>query len=88
MVWEPYLRAYIGGGFLYVLDAWGDVDGSGTGFTAQLGVEAELFDFLHVGGGYELYQFTGMKDIATQRQVSDIYHSAFLRVGWNWSYKN
>jgi hypothetical protein len=83
MLYKPYLRLYVSGGYLFTVMTAEELDGSGAGFTVRGGFDIDLFGHLHIGIGYDLMQFTGFKVEGDDRETSDIYHIFFARVGWN-----
>ncbi len=81
MLYKPIVRLFISGGYLFLVSGSEDVKDSGMGFTIRGGLDADLFDNLHIGIGYEMWEFFGLKVGANE--VSDTYQTFFLRVGWN-----
>jgi opacity protein-like surface antigen len=81
MLYKPIVRLFISGGYLFLVSGSEDVSDTGMGFTVRGGLDVDLFDNLHIGAGYEMWQFFGLKVGANE--VSDTYQTFFLRVGWN-----
>lgn len=81
-LWQPYLRLFAGGGYLFLVSGSKDVSGSGWGFTVRGGLDVVLWEMLHAGLGYEMWQFDSLE--VTGTGVSDTFQSFFLRVGWNY----
>jgi len=81
-LWDPYLRLCAGGGYLFLVSGSEDVSGSGWGFTVRGGLDVVLWEMLHAGLGYEMWQFNSLE--VTGTGVSDSFQSFFLRVGWNY----
>ncbi len=81
MLYDPMLRFFVSGGFLFSVAASEEVEGTGMGFTARGGLDVNLFDTLHLAVGYEMMQFFGIQ-IAGE-DTSDTYQTFFLRTGWN-----
>ena len=93
MLWDPYLRLNLGGGYFFVVMA--DVESSdtktssnGSGFAAGGGIDVVLFEMIDVGIGYEMRQLLGFKGpspggaTGSTEEMSDVYQHIFLRVGW------
>ncbi|HUU00524.1 MAG TPA: hypothetical protein VM425_03690 [Myxococcota bacterium] len=81
MLYKPIVRLFVSGGYLFLVTGSEDVSDTGMGFTIRGGLDADLFDNLHIGIGYEMWEFFGLKVEANE--VSDTYQTFFLRVGWN-----
>jgi hypothetical protein len=81
MLLDPILRMHVSGG--YLINVWPakDLRGNGTGFTARAGFDTELFEFLHLGVGYELWNFNDI-DLASL-QTSDTWQNFYTRLGWS-----
>jgi len=83
MLWDPYIRLLISGGYLFVVSGSKDISGSGNGFTVRGGLDVVILEQLYAGLGYEMFQFLGLSRAGTS--VSDTFQSMFLRVGWNFN---
>lgn len=83
MLYKPYLRLHMSGGYLFTVMTSEDLSGSGSGFTVRGGIDVDLFDNLHIGVGYDMWQFLGVKIGDSEDETSDIFHSFYARVGWN-----
>ena len=87
MLYKPILRFNVSGGYLFVVSPSEDLSGDGSGFTVRAGFDLDLFENLHIGLGWEMFQFT-INDKGTSTEpgigdTSDMYHGFFARVGWN-----
>jgi len=81
MLYKPILRFNVSGGYLFIVSPAEDLSGDGSGFTVRAGFDVDLFDNLHIGLGWEMFQFTISDD--NLGETSDLYHAFFGRVGWN-----
>ena len=81
MLYKPILRFNVSGGYLFVVSPAEDLSGSGSGFTVRAGFDVDLFANLHIGLGWEMFQFTIDDD--NLGETSDMYHGFFGRIGWN-----
>jgi len=81
MLYKPVLRFNVSGGYLFIVSAAEDLSGDGSGFTVRAGFDLDLFKNLHIGLGWEMFQFTIDDD--TLGETSDMYHGFFGRIGWN-----
>jgi opacity protein-like surface antigen len=79
-LWQPYLRLGASFTFLVPVIAGDEIGGTGWGWSLGAGLDAALFDFLHLGLGYEVSQMRLDED--TMGQVSDTYQAFFLRLGY------
>ncbi len=86
MLFKPYLRLFVSGGFLFLVSPSEDVAGSGIGFNVFAGFDLDMFKMVHIGLGYDLTQYM-MNDDSTDGmgEYSDTYQSFFLRVGYNYN---
>ena len=92
MLWDPYLRLNLGGGYLFVVMAdVEDVDtktsSNGSGFVVGGGIDVVLLEMIDIGIGYEMRQLLGFKGPSPSpaggtEEMSDVYQSFYLRVGW------
>jgi hypothetical protein len=83
MLWKPYLRFHVGGGYAFLASTAADLTGTASGFTVSGGIDTVLFSMLEIGLFYELYQFMGFKVEGDADSTSDTYHTFGLKVGWN-----
>lgn len=85
-LWEPMLRLFASGGFLFLVAAGDDISGSGMGFNVFAGLDVDIMDMIHVGVGYDLTQYL-MDDDSTGGvgKYSDTYQGFFVRVGYNYN---
>ena len=89
MLWDPYLRLYLGGSYLFAVMAGEDLSGTGSGFCVDAGLDLVLLDMLHIGIGYNMTQVLGVEgpDPASatggDTEMSDVYQMFFLRAGWS-----
>ena len=58
MLYKPILRFNVSGGYLFIVSPSEDLKGDGSGFTVRAGLDVDLFDNLHIGLGWEMFQFT------------------------------
>lgn len=84
MLWKPFLRFHVTGGFLFTVMTAKDVDGSGQGFNVGAGFDLVLFDMLAVGLGWEMLEVSGFHMDGQTGDTSDQYHNFLVKVGWNW----
>jgi hypothetical protein len=84
VLWKPYLRFFVTGGFLFTVMTSKDVDGSGNGFNVGAGLDLVLFDMLAVGLGWEMIEVSGFHMDGQTAETSDQYHNFLVKVGWNW----
>ncbi len=85
MLYEPYLRLFASGGFVFLVSAGEDVSGSGIGFSVLAGIDIDLVDALHLGVGYDLVQYVMDDDSAGGiGEYSDTYQGFFVRIGYNY----
>ncbi len=84
MLHRPKLRLLVSAGYLFLVSGFADISGPGTGFTVKAGLELALAGSIHIGLGYDLFQFVGMKIEETGVEVSDVYQGFFIRIGWNY----
>ncbi len=88
MLYKPILRLNVSGGYLFLVSLGEDLKGDGSGFTVQAGIDVDLFENLHIGLGWEMFQFTIEDEGTTTRiaigETSDMYHGFFARIGWNY----
>jgi hypothetical protein len=82
MLYKPVLRMNVSGGYLFIVSPSEDLSGDGSGFTVRAGIDLDLFDNLHIGLGWEMFQFTIKDDDIGE--TSDMYHGFFGRIGWNY----
>ncbi len=86
MLFKPYLRLFVSGGFLFLVSPGEDLAGSGMGFNVFAGFDVDMFKMVHVGIGYDLTQYMMNDDSADgMGEYSDTYQSFFLRVGYNYN---
>ncbi len=88
MLMDPLLRMHVSGGYLINVWAAKHLRGTGSGFTARAGVDAELFDMISVGIGYELWQFLDVyvpiqNSAGNFRKTSDTFQNFYIRAGWS-----
>lgn len=82
MLYKPILRMNVSAGYLFIVSPSEDLSGDGSGFTVRAGFDLDLFKNLHIGLGWEMFQFTINDDDIGK--TSDLYHAFFARVGWNY----
>ena len=80
-LWDPMLRFFASGSFLFLVSPGGDLNGSGMGFSVMAGVDVDLMDLIHVGVGYDMTQY--LMEADGGGDYSDTYQGFFVRAGVN-----